>query len=161
EVADVTVAYLHETDENETIDFGPLNELCEQVHRISLDTTFRRSRFDRLSRWRRRLHQLTTRRPLRVTLGLSERLSHLVQDLAPKMSVIHVSRLVMAGHVEQIASRRGRPHLVLDLDDIETVTQLRQLQTLPSGRLTLLLGYLDLVRLIFYQRKMLKAFDRV
>src|SRR5262249_49334077 len=95
EVADVTVAYLHETDENETIDFGPLNELCEQVHRISLDTTFRRSRFDRLSRWRRRLHQLTTRRPLRVTLGLSERLSHLVEDLAPKMSVIHVSRLVM------------------------------------------------------------------
>jgi glycosyltransferase involved in cell wall biosynthesis len=162
-VAEVTLVCLHYGDDVQgTVDLTSVAPYCERIHAISAETTYGQSTFDRLPVWRQRLGQLVSRRPLPAMLAFSEAMRRVVEDLALQMDLVHVARLKMARHVEGIAARPVRPRLVLDLDDIETSTRLRELRTLRVPRLSsAVLAYLDLMRLARYQQRMLTSFDRV
>ena len=161
-IADVTLVSFRDADDGAHGDLGPLTRYCDAVHTIPNHTTYRHSTFDKLPVWRQRLVQLCMSRPLPATLGFSDALRQLIEDIASEADLVHVAKLPMAHHVESILGKPSRPYLVLDLDDVETVARFRQLRTLSLPRYgSALLGYLDLLRLARYQRRMLDSFDRI
>jgi glycosyltransferase involved in cell wall biosynthesis len=83
---------------------------------------------------------------------------------AARADLVHVSRLATAAHVLALGlqSRADRPRLVLDVDDIDTVKRRRWLK-MPHARKwrRAIPEYYDLLRLWAYQRRSVRAFDRV
>src|SRR5262249_20453553 len=89
-----------------------------------------------------------------------------VERLARSANIIHVARLPMVPYVEPLLRHRerrgGRQAFVLDLDVVETVARARWLKAgLASSVRGRVLGCYDLPRLWWYQRKAIRAFDRV
>jgi glycosyltransferase involved in cell wall biosynthesis len=78
--------------------------------------------------------------------------------------LVHVSRLTTSAHVLALAlqAQAGRPRLVLDLDDVDTVKRRRWLNVTHARKWRRAIpDYYDLLRLWAYQRRAIRAFDRV
>lgn len=160
-IGKVRLAFLHRTPE-ELRECQPLREYCSSLHPVAASTTRHERQPRRVPRWQRRLAYLTAARPVPATLSYSEALQDLVQELAPSADIVHVTRLHMVAHVELLLRERGRPRLILDLDEVETVARARFLRAGLAGYgKGLLLGGYDLGRIWWYQRRALHAFDRV
>jgi polysaccharide biosynthesis protein PslH len=160
-VARVKLVFLHEEPDTFRVP-DALQASCASVHPVAVETETLQ-RLDRLPSWRRRLTYLTARRPLAAVASYSPRLRDTVLDLASSADLVHVARLHMVPHVESMFSMAGRrPALVLDLDDVETVARARWLKAGFAGSLSnRLFGYYDLARLWAFQRRAMRAFDRV
>src|SRR5262249_19769594 len=134
---------------------------CEGVHIVSTRTMAgeavrKARRIRRIGSW---LHGY---RPGAIKLMYSSELRNVLEGLAVKADVVHVARLAMTSHTEHLATRGGRPRLVLDLDDVETSFRFRELRYGPrESLLHHAYGYYDLARLWAYQARAVRQFDRV
>ena len=129
---------------------------CERIHAIPFPPARQPGRLGPWPGWGRVTYPL-------LALALeSPPLRRLVLESAESTDLIHVSRLPLAGAVEPLLDGRRRPRLILDLDDDESLAQARHLRFSPSRRWVYrAFHYVDLVRLARYQRRVLRAFDRV
>ena len=160
-VAQVKLAVLDENGTAARIP-DPLRALCASIHSIPAETETLRE-LSRAGSWRRRLRYVSGSRPFAAVASYSEPLRDLVVDLAASADLVHVARLHMLPHIESMFSSAGRRlALVLDLDDVETVARARYLRAGFAGSLrSRLFGYYDFARLWAYQRRALRACDRV
>jgi glycosyltransferase involved in cell wall biosynthesis len=139
-----------------------LESHCERVHAVSANT-MAGDPFGRTSRPRRVLRRLMGHRPTAAAWSHSDEMTRLIERLSTDADIVHVARLHMAPQVQRLlAARRGRPGMVLDLDDVETSYGLRQLRYGPrESPFHRLYGYYDLARTWAYQSTTVRRFDLV
>ena len=101
-------------------------------------------------------------RPSMAKLWFSRQMKKEIENASRSASLIHVSRLYMATHVEALMKRKCQDlAFILDLDDNEVVFKRRMLQHNLPGRLrTRMTEYFDLMALRWYQSKAIRWFDR-
>jgi glycosyltransferase involved in cell wall biosynthesis len=130
---------------------------CERVRAIPFPPVRPVGSFGRGPAWR----LLTS--PLLAGILDSPALRQIVAEAAPVTDLIHVGRLPLVSAAESLLTRtRTKPRLILDLDDVESSAQARILRLSPSTRwIYRVFRYADLVRLLAYQRRVVRRFDQV
>jgi glycosyltransferase involved in cell wall biosynthesis len=144
-------------DQDDLQDLARLATTCEQIHPVAAAARIGIAR----PGWKQ-TRLLASTRPYGVSYNHSPEVAAVIGQLAPASSLVHVSRLMMVSHVEQLWRRTPpRPRLVLDLDDVETIARCRALAVMPprTARARGLEAF-DLLRLSRYQRRALQRFDR-
>lgn len=138
-----------------------LKPYCEEVHLFSTDTMVGESA--RVSRLARIAFRLRGIHPTDVRWLYSPAMATVVAGLVGGADLVHVARLAMTAQVQPLLGRRrGRPAMVLDLDDVESSSRLRHLRSGPAEPLLhRLYGYYDLARLWRHQTRLIGSFDRV
>ncbi len=160
-VGKVRLAFFYRNEE-ELAGMEALKPYCEAFYPVSSRTWYEKKFFE-LPPWRRRLVGAVTRWPLSIRLLFSSEMARVIETIAPSCGMVHVSRLHMMPYIESMRIKRpGGPRLILDLDDIETVSKKRGLKIQPPiGWRTKALEYLDLIRLGWYQKKAIRRVDRL
>jgi len=160
-IGKVNLAFFYRNEE-ELAGMEALKPYCEAFHPVSSRTWYEKTFFE-LAPWRRRLMGLGSRLPLSFRILYSSEMAKVVETLASSCEIIHISRLQMMPYIELLRTQNpGEPRLILDLDDIETVSKKRELEINPPiGWRSKLFEYVDLIRLGRYQKKALRKVDQL
>ena len=156
-VASVDLAFFARHDDERVEVCQGVRPYCERIHALPLPPARRGCRAGHRLGWREVVY------PRLANELDSCAIQRLVADSADSTDLIHVSRLHLANAVEALLDRRKRrPRLILDLDDVESVSQWRLLRLSQSRRWVYrVFRYYDLLRLFAYQRRAVRRFDRV
>ena len=148
--------------EQELAGLGALEELCAAIHPVPFDWKGKPKR-PGPAYWWKDFRDSHTLRPFRSGLFFSREIQRVVEQLAPACRLLHVERLHMVAHLEQVfESRKSDQRLVLDLDDIETDVRREWLRLAPPEAWQASIAErIDLAVLALYQGRALRKFDRV
>lgn len=141
-------------------DADGIREYCEAVCTVPSNTTFRR---EHGAGWRARWEMARMIAPEIATAFTSSALTKRVEEWGDWADLIHVAKLWMVPNAAPVLGQRHRRGgTILDLDDVETVVRARALiVNRPARWQRRIFERYDLLRLRWYQRRALSAFDRV
>jgi glycosyltransferase involved in cell wall biosynthesis len=149
-------------EEEDLADLSDLEHLCADIHPVRMEWRGKplKPSLVHLCKELSATKQLV---PFRSRLFFSKEIRQLVEQLAPACRLIHVERLHMVTHVQNVLNQRNhKQRMILDLDDIETDVRREWLRlSPPEGWRAHVAKRLDLAVLGRYQQRTIQSFDRV
>jgi polysaccharide biosynthesis protein PslH len=160
-VAEVSLLFYYE-DQEELARQSALNRYCSNFYPIPFSWVGRPAH-PGVNVWLKEWKRPKKPWPFQAGVLFTREMQETLERIAPAFDLIHLSRLDMVPHAENVLRGRSRvPAVVLDLDDDETLFKRRALHVSPPRRWDIRLAeHVDSILLAGYQKRIISQVDRV